>query len=268
MDIHSQSFFGQKTGIILNSAKNNEPNIFLRFIKKKEDGSWEKPSLKEGKNIKFNLLEIIEILRIFSSENSKWTTVHKFGNDSTSISFENSDNTVKIYISGYSKYMKFPEIKLFYDLLTHIYHEKIEFSTGFTNNYQNYANNAITYQKNITVSTLKSEKEPERKPERKPEKELEREKKMEWNQEIDENLSHNPDEWFKALKVKDEFRLVPGEIINRSEKALRFQVLGKSEIWIPNSCASIDMNPHLQGIWIKEWFLKRKLDDIFPKVAG
>jgi len=61
MDNHNQSFFGQKTGLLLNSADPSEPYIYLRFLKKKGDGTWEKPSNREGKNIKINLLEQIQI---------------------------------------------------------------------------------------------------------------------------------------------------------------------------------------------------------------
>jgi len=71
MDRHNYSFFGQKTGMLLDSAEIDQPCLYLRFLKKKQDGSWEKPSQGQGKNIKLNLIEMIAILRIFRTENTK-----------------------------------------------------------------------------------------------------------------------------------------------------------------------------------------------------
>lgn len=49
VDKHNKSFFGKTTGMIFDSGPSSSSVIFLTFIKKKEDGSWEKPSKKEGK---------------------------------------------------------------------------------------------------------------------------------------------------------------------------------------------------------------------------
>lgn len=81
MNHHNQSFFGQKSAIILDSAKTSDLYIYLRFLKKLPDGRWEKPSQGEGKNFKLNLLEIVEILNVLNTPNSRWTTVHKFETD-------------------------------------------------------------------------------------------------------------------------------------------------------------------------------------------
>jgi len=51
VDKHNQSFFGQSTGMFIQSSSKHEPFIFLQFIKKKGDGSWEKPSQREGKQM-------------------------------------------------------------------------------------------------------------------------------------------------------------------------------------------------------------------------
>ena len=58
---HSQSFFGQSTGLTIQSISKEQPFIFFKCIKKKADKSWEKPSKGEGKVIKCNLEEIIMI---------------------------------------------------------------------------------------------------------------------------------------------------------------------------------------------------------------
>ncbi len=41
-DNHNQSFFGQSTAMFVQSSSKNEPFIFMKFIKKKGDGSWER----------------------------------------------------------------------------------------------------------------------------------------------------------------------------------------------------------------------------------
>ena len=55
IDQSPKIFFGQFTGIFIQSSSKNEPLIFLQFIKKKGDGTWEKLSTREGKTVKFSL---------------------------------------------------------------------------------------------------------------------------------------------------------------------------------------------------------------------
>ena len=50
---HNKSFFGTDSAILFDSGQLSSPAIFLTSIKKKEGGSWEKPSQKEGRAIKF-----------------------------------------------------------------------------------------------------------------------------------------------------------------------------------------------------------------------
>jgi len=145
MDSHSISFFGQKTGIIMSSSAKTEDCVFFRFIKKKQakspaapegSGLWEKPSRGEGKTIKFNLGEILFILRVLKGKSATWSTVHKFNGDSTSIAVKtegkNGSRNVQFFISGYVKYLKFPETKIMFDLLKHMYEEKIVYATGYS----------------------------------------------------------------------------------------------------------------------------------------
>ena len=62
-DVHSRSFFGQATGMIIRSSSKTDDFIFVNCIKKKPDGSWEKPTQKEGKTVRLSLEEIIMILQ-------------------------------------------------------------------------------------------------------------------------------------------------------------------------------------------------------------
>ena len=63
-DTHSKSFFGQNTGLIVSSSSKTDPYFFIRCIKKKPGGSWEKPSSGEGKVVKCSLDEIVMILEV------------------------------------------------------------------------------------------------------------------------------------------------------------------------------------------------------------
>ncbi len=281
MDHHRQSFFGQKTGLLLDSANIADPFIYIRFLQKKPTGQWEKPSLKEGKSIKLNLLELIQILRVLSSNSSKWTTVHKFGDENTSISVEHANNTVNFYVSGYNKYFKFPETKLFMDLLQHIYNEKIEKATG-----GNHPGTSVAQRSNILSNTSQNQPVQSYVPKEKAPSALQSSKidshserlqqlkntPVDYPEELDAIVNSSvssptnqftPEEWFNALQHKDDFRLVPGDIIRQSSKATAFQILGRSEIWVPNSCVDNVNDNSTQGLWIKEWFLKKKMDDIF-----
>lgn len=58
-DTHNQFFFGQKVGVIVKSNRKDEPFIFLQCIRKKNDGTWEKLSLNEGKTVRLGIKEII-----------------------------------------------------------------------------------------------------------------------------------------------------------------------------------------------------------------
>ncbi|MFX1266981.1 MAG: hypothetical protein ACFFAK_03370 [Promethearchaeota archaeon] len=64
VDKHSQSFFGQSTGLTLLSSSRSDPYLYFKCIQKKQNGSWEKPSAGEGKTIKCSLDELIMILQV------------------------------------------------------------------------------------------------------------------------------------------------------------------------------------------------------------
>ncbi|MHA1855068.1 MAG: hypothetical protein ACTSYY_03410 [Promethearchaeota archaeon] len=247
MNHHNYSFFGQKTGMLLDSAEINQPCLFLRFLKKKQDGSWEKPTQGEGKNIKLNLLEMIAILRIFRTQNSKWSTVHKFGEETTSITVENKNNIISFMISGYAKQFKFPESELFIDLVEHIYREKIINATvSNSNGYSKVPNN-----KESKIQKLANAPIPEY-PEELDEKTIEK------------KLEIDPEQWYNSLKANDEFRLIPGSINEERAKAINFHINNLTNIWVPNSCID-NSSTAKEGIWIKDWFLRKKMVDIFAE---
>ena len=74
VDNHNYSFFGQKFAIILQSSSKEQPAIFFQCIKTKSDGSWEKPSLGEGKKTKFSLEEMVMIIEVLKDLKLDYTT--------------------------------------------------------------------------------------------------------------------------------------------------------------------------------------------------
>ena len=105
-DAHSQPFFGKNTALFVQTRAKNEPFIFLKCIKIKDDDSWEKPSLGEGKTIKCKLEEIIMMLRVLNHEVESWTTVHIFKDSKTPISFNwkrEKEDVLWISIGSYRK---------------------------------------------------------------------------------------------------------------------------------------------------------------------
>ena len=103
MDHHNYSFFGQKVGLLLDSGDRSHPSLYFRFIKKKTSGNWEKPSVKEGKVVKFNLLELVSVIKTLDHPGSKWTTVHKFHGETTPITIEHKGKNAVILLPGYYK---------------------------------------------------------------------------------------------------------------------------------------------------------------------
>ena len=129
-DRHNQSFFGQSTGMFIQSSSKNEPFIFMKFIKKKGDGSWEKLSTREGKTIKVGLEEVVMILQVLTKNQKTWSTVHSFKDDKTPITV-NWEGNEKVWfnIGDYPKMLGFAQIEILKLLLQHLLQEKIEFAT-------------------------------------------------------------------------------------------------------------------------------------------
>ena len=132
VDKHSQSFFGQSTGLTIQSSSRTDPFIFLKCIQKKSDGNWEKPSQGEGKTIKLNLDEMVMISEVLNRKLDKWSSFHNFNQIKTQITFQwedQSKNKLKIYIDKYSKMLNFAQSEIFKRLLEHLLEEKIVYAT-------------------------------------------------------------------------------------------------------------------------------------------
>jgi len=134
-DFHTKSFFGQNRALIINSPAKSVPYIFLQSIKRKIDGSWEKPSKGEGKTVKLSIEEIICILEVLKRKSANWRGYHVFKDYKTEIyvRWESEAREVLIVNVGeYKKKLKFPNTNFLTLLLEHILTEKIEFATSGT----------------------------------------------------------------------------------------------------------------------------------------
>lgn len=225
-DKHSQSFFGQSTGLTVLSSAKTKPYIFFKCIQKKSDGIWEKPSSGEGKTIKCNLNEIIMILEVLKRKEKAWSSFHNFKDSKTQISFkwdEKNDKKLKVSIGKYSKILNFSQIELLRLLLKHILKEKIKYST---------------------ISDLIERKEVFR-------------NKVKKNDSSPFELSKS--QGTNSLNVKKTSQ-IEGSIKNVTEKALFIDFNGKKEIWIPKS--TIKSNYNLEDtanqlFLIDEWILRK-----------
>lgn len=66
VEYHNKAFFGSKVGMFFDSGSWTSPFFYLKFIKKRDNNTWEKPSLRQGKSIKFSLEDTALILRVLS----------------------------------------------------------------------------------------------------------------------------------------------------------------------------------------------------------
>lgn len=296
MQRHRYSFFGQKVGIILDSADQTEAFIYMRFLRKKADNSWEKISEREGKSIKINLLEVIAIRDVFEKNNTKWSTVHKYSNESTVIIVENQQGIVNISVGSYNKQFRYPETILCEKLLNHILDEKIIFSTNNekrsveqesdfhnldkaeTKSQPEIRKNSPTQKpNNQEINSFEMDSERIEEPPIKPDDDIENpfeeelpeppkipEKKPFENQtrtapgsKISGTISIDP----LSLQHRGEFSFVPGKMISKTPKAVSFKIDNEeSAIWIPISVIDgLDQAQNKQGLWIKDWFLKKIL---------
>jgi len=133
VDKHSQSFFGKSSGLTIQSSSRNEPFIFLKCIKKKADGLWEKPSKGEGKTIKCSLDEMIMISEVLHKRLENWVGYHNFNDTKTQITFKwENERKERLYINigSYSKMLSFSQIEILRLLLNHMLSEKIEYATS------------------------------------------------------------------------------------------------------------------------------------------
>ena len=230
VDRHSQSFFGQSTGLTLVSSSKTEPFIFFKCIKKKPDGSWEKPSLGEGKTIKCNLDEIVMILEVLKRKRDSWSSYHNFKDIKTQISFKWEDSAKQkllIYIDKYSKMLNFAQTEIFRMLLNHIIKEKIEFATVLK----------MSLKKSpVGGSKGKNEKNKVHESRKLPS--------------VKESVENND----------NDVRNINGVIEGETEKALLIQFENNKEIWIPKSVIRSNYNSTndiTQNFIIDDWILKK-----------
>ncbi|MFX1366745.1 MAG: hypothetical protein ACFFCE_12510 [Promethearchaeota archaeon] len=234
VDNHSYSFFGQKVGLIIQSATKNDPFMFFRLIKSKNNGSWEKPSSGEGKIIKFSLEELVWIIRVLTKEVDSWSSYHTFKDTKTQISFkwENTEKTkLWIHIGSYSKVLEYSQFKILEMLLKHILKEKIEFATVLNISNKNSVNklNEIIVKEEIIVDT------------------------------DDSGIINNHDKDYHDGKL-GEIKDVTGAIVGETDKALLIQFENEAEVWIPKSTihSGFDNVKNLvQKFSIDGWILKK-----------
>ena len=227
---HSQSFFGQTTGLIINSSSKEEPFIFLKCIKKKPEGAWEKPSLGEGKTIKLSLEEMIMILHVLKRKIELWSGFHSYKETKTQISLnweKNGGNKLWIKIGDYSKLLAEAQIELFKLLLKHLIKEKIEFAT--VSNVTPLENNGP----NTTDTHIKE----------KP-----------------ENVDMDINPVKESVPEEKDIIEISGSIKAETEKALLIVFNSGQEVWIPKSIIHSNFRPKKdvsQKFLVDGWILKR-----------
>ncbi len=133
MDSHQLTFFGQKIGFIIISNSKTDPNLIIKCLKKKADGTWEKPSNKEGKVVKLNIREIIHIQGVLKNQIPNFNSFHTFNEIKTPIKVEWDQldkNLLWLNFGDYRRAINYPETELFKLFLDHVIQEKIEFATS------------------------------------------------------------------------------------------------------------------------------------------
>ena len=232
-DTHNYSFFGQSTGLFLNSPSKSDLSVFITCIKKKHDGTWEKTSKGEGKKINLNLEEMVMFLEVLKGKNESWNTYHEYQDEKTPISIKwESEKKERIWINigTYNKILTFPQIVIFRKLLKHILKEKIEFAT-------------IPKKANISDISNKSN-----------------------NKSIitEEFFEEEPNEdnliVIEQVNTDNETNKIKGKIIRETEHALLIQHHGEEEIWTPKSIIRSQYQPNVketQSFYIDMWFLKK-----------
>ncbi len=136
-DHHQYNFFGQKTALFFDSSKNTLPYVFFRMIRKKESGTWEKPSQQEGIVVRLSLEEQVQILSVLEGNLIEWKGYHQYKEKGTPIhvyrkkSDKSGNDIVIIQVGTYKKLLSQPEITILSMLMNHVLQEKIESATTF-----------------------------------------------------------------------------------------------------------------------------------------
>ena len=241
---HSKGFFGQNTGLLINSSSNSEPFFFIRCIKKNPDGTWEKPSRGEGRVIKCSLEEIVMMLEVLNRKCLNWSSYHSFKDIETQITFEWEDEkarTLWIKIDKYSKMLGFAEAEILRRLLTHFLEEKIVHATvssiDTVKNKSMKKNFFDKLSQDINNDTMveKHDSPP------------------------DIEIITAPIEQ-KARDFTKEKANVEGSIQGETKKALLIQFNSGDELWIPKSTIHgkyVPKKNKAQKFLIDDWILKK-----------
>jgi len=234
-DTHSQSFFGQSTGLIIQSSSKNEPYIFLRSIKRKPDSVWEKPTLGEGKTIRCSLDEMVMILRVLQRKIDSWSSYHTYKDNNTPISFSwenNKEDKLWINIGNYSKMLGIAQIEIFKLLLKHLIKEKIEFATT-----SNITQKKDSDQEDLLLSNSSHSNTPEFKE----------------NTTVESNI-------IKSNGIDKTIIEINGSIKAETEKAILIVFKTGQEVWFPKSLIHSKFKTVLgidQTFLLDEWLLEK-----------
>jgi len=231
VNAHIQSFFGQNTGIIVRTHSRSKPYIFFHFIRKKNNGIWEKPSSHEGKVIKFSLEEIVMILQVLNRNLLNWTNYHTYEDKKTHISFSwEEDNTdiLWINIDDYSKMLNFAQTEILRLLMTHLLNEKIIYASASkkesTKSDETLLENQFSYYVN------------------------------------DRKIIPNSNQKESRKKKSSIMSPIEGVIKGESEKAILIKFDSNKEVWIPKSTIHsryVLRKNNTQTFIIENWILKK-----------
>ena len=261
-DQHSQSFFGQNTGIIINSPSKSDAFLFIRSIKRKSDGNWEKPSIGEGIVVKCSLEEIIMILSVLDRKSLNWQSYHTYKDKKTSISFGWEDETAKtlwINIDKYSKMLNYAQAEILRMLLLHILDEKIKYATSSTNDnikkrkdisYTSKEINYITHNGNTSAENVIPKYKNSH-----TQNTTQEVINPSFQQDNSDNLKSSSN-----TNLLNDMSNVDGTISGETYKALLINFNSGKEIWIPKStihCQYIPKQNLAQKFLIDNWVLKR-----------
>ena len=230
VDKHSYSFFGQTNGLIINSSSKEDPFLFFTCLKKKQDGSWEKPSSGEGKTIKMSLEEMVMILEVLKGNNPSWKTQHNYQEENTPINFSwdaNQKDKMWVVIGTYKKVLTPSQVIILRMLLNHIVEEKIQFGTG---------------PRNKTNKTNKKVPIPVK------------------SEEFFEDGKNNDLYVVEQVDTDKEVSNVKAIITSETQKALLLLYSGGDEVWTPKSIIHSQYNPQEKGsqtFTIESWLLKK-----------
>jgi hypothetical protein len=236
VDSHTKAFFGQNTGIIVSSFSSSDPFTFIHCFKKKPNGTWEKPSSKEGKSIKFSLEEVVLILRVLNRQTLKWHSQHSYKDNTTSISFNWEDeetDVLWINIGKYSKRLTLAQTEILRLLLSHFLQEKIIYSTFPKKTVDNVKPKKPSSQEIKETNELGSNP----------------------NEESKFNINNATDSGVISKDISD----IDGSIVGETDKAFLIK-FNDNEEWIPKSAIknhSTVQNNTSQKFTIDNWILRK-----------